>query len=80
MTPSRRIIVTGHVEVLASPKAVLTHEYHLMVGQQIKVGDPPPSINGRKFNFYFVNKDYFHDIGIHSTTIQIEYSFSNVRY
>ena len=43
---SRRIIVTGHVEVLASPKAVLTHEYHLMVGQQIKVGGPPPSIIG----------------------------------
>ena len=41
----RRIIVTGHVEVLASPKAVLTHEYHLMVGQQIKVGDPPPLIS-----------------------------------
>ena len=41
----RRIIVTGHVEVLASPKAVLTHEYHLMVGQQIKVRDPPPLIS-----------------------------------
>ena len=41
---SRRIIVTGHVEVLASPKAVLTHEYHLMVGQQIKVRDSPPLI------------------------------------
>ena len=51
---SRRIIVTGHVEVLASPKAVLTHEYHLMVGQQIKVGEPPPSIDGRKFYFDFV--------------------------
>ena len=33
---SRRIIVTGHVEVEASPEAVPTHEYHLMVGQQIK--------------------------------------------
>ena len=41
----RRMIVTGHVEVLASPKTVLTHEYHLMVGQQIKVIFLPLSID-----------------------------------
>ena len=50
----RRIIVTGHVEVEPTDKGFLSHEYHFLIGKQIK--------------------DYFHDLGIHSTTIQIEYS------
>ena len=60
--------MTGHVEVLASPKAVLTHEYHLMVGQQIKVGDPPPSIEG----FYLI-------LLIRTTSMRLEYTRQQFR-
>ena len=56
----RRIIVTGHVEVEPTDKGFLSHEYHFLIGKQIK--------------------DYFHDLGIHSTTIQIEYSIGAKRY